>query len=237
MNQRQSSLPGLRESQMVSSEGMREQLLCRELCYIQHHLSYGQMRTGKNLLRKILGSPKGRCFVEMPFWCTYGNGITVGENFRASHHLTILDAAQVTFGDHVSIGPNCRFHTAGYPQYAGGYAFVGENFRASHHLTILDAAQVTFGDHVSIGPNCRFHTAGYPQYAGGYAFASPITVGNWVWIGSGVTVLPGISIGDGTVVSAGSVVTSDLPPGVVAAGNPCRVIRFLTEGERQQWKS
>ena len=151
---------------------------------------YGQMRTGKNLLRKILGSPKGRCFVEMPFWCTYGNGITVGENFRASHHLTILDAAQVTFGDHVSIGPNCRFHTAGYPQHAGGYAF-----------------------------------------------ASPITVGNWVWIGSGVTVLPGISIGDGTVVSAGSVVTSDLPPGVVAAGNPCRVIRFLAEGERQQWKS
>ena len=110
-------------------------------------------------------------------------------------------------------------------------------FGASHHLTILDAAQVTFGDHVSIGPNCRFHTAGYPQYAGSYAFASPITVGNWVWIGSGVTVLPGISIGDGTVVSAGSVVTSDLPPGVAAAGNPCRVIRFLTEGERQQWKS
>ena len=190
MNQRQSSLPGMQESQMVSAEEMREQLLCRELCYIQHHLSYGTMRTGKNLLRKILGSPKGRYFVETPFWCTYGNGIAVGENFRAGHHLTILDAASVTFGDHVCIGSHCRFHTAGYPQYAGGYAF-----------------------------------------------ASPITVGNWVWIGSGVTVLPGISIGDGTVVSAGSVVTSDLPSGVVAAGNPCRVIRFLTDGERQQRKS
>jgi acetyltransferase-like isoleucine patch superfamily enzyme len=176
--------------QMVSLEGMREQLLCRELCYIQHHLSYGQMRTGQNILRKLLGGAKGECFVETPFWCTYGNRITVGENFRASHHLTILDAAPVTFGNHVCVGPNCRFHTAGYPQYAGRYAF-----------------------------------------------ASPITVGNRVWIGSGVTVLPGVSIGDGTVVSAGSVVTSDLPPGVVAAGNPCRVIRFLTEGERGCWKN
>ena len=93
--------------------------------------------------------------------------------------------------------------------YLWKWNYRGRKFSwSSHHLTILDAAQVTFGDHVSIGPNCRFHTAGYPQYARGYAFASPITVGNWVWIGSGVTVLPGISIGDGTVVSAGSVVTT-----------------------------
>lgn len=115
----------------------------------------------------------------------------------------------------------------------GRNVFIGENFFANHNLVILDGAPVTFGDNVFIGPNCCFTTAGHPLDTGrrnlGLEFARPITVGNSVWIGAGVTVLPGVTIGDGAVIGAGSVVTRDIPAGTVAAGVPCRVLRQITE--------
>lgn len=108
---------------------------------------------------------------------------------------------------------------------------IGENFFANHNLTILDGAKVSFGDNVFIGPSCGFHTAGHPldveQRNMGLEFARPISVGNNVWIGANVTVLPGITIGDNTVIGAGSVVTKDIPSNVVACGNPCKVIKQL----------
>ena len=111
----------------------------------------------------------------------------------------------------------------------------GQGFYANHNLVILDEAPVTFGDHVFIGPNCCFSTAGHPmdvaQRNAGLEYAKPITVGNNVWIGMGVQVLPGVTIGDNAVIGAGSVVTRDVPPGVLAAGNPCRVIRRLVPEE------
>lgn len=110
---------------------------------------------------------------------------------------------------------------------------VGDGFFSNHNLVILDGASVSFGDNVFIGPNCCFSAAGHPLDAqrrnAGLEFAYPITVGDSVWFGANVTVLPGVSIGDGTVVGAGSVVTKDLPAGVVAAGNPARVLREITE--------
>ena len=108
---------------------------------------------------------------------------------------------------------------------------IGENFFANTNLVILDEARVTFGDNVFIAPNCAFYTAGHPvdsdQRGSGLQYARGIAVGNDVWIGGNVVVLPGVSIGDGTVIGAGSVVTHDIPAGVLAAGNPCRVIREL----------
>lgn len=110
---------------------------------------------------------------------------------------------------------------------------VGENFFVNTNCVILDEAKVTFGDNVFIAPNCAFYTAGHPldveQRNKKIEYALPIHVGNNVWIGGNVVVVPGVTIGDNTTIGAGAVVTHDIPSGVVAAGNPCRVIRKLEE--------
>ena len=107
-----------------------------------------------------------------------------------------------------------------------GYNIIlGDNFNANHNLVILDAADVSFGDNVFISPNCGFYTTELPIDAAsrnqGLEYAKPIKVGCNVWIGGGVTVLAGVTIGDNVVIGAGSVVTKDIPPNCVAAGNPC----------------
>lgn len=108
---------------------------------------------------------------------------------------------------------------------------IGENFYANHNLIILDGNKVTFGDNVFIAPNCAFYTAGHPldpeQRNKGLEYAKPIEVGDNVWIGGNVVVLPGVKIGDNCVIGAGSVVTKDVPENSVAVGNPCKVIRKL----------
>ena len=92
----------------------------------------------------------------------------------------------------------------------------------------------------TIAPNCGFYSAGHPLDAEkrnmGLEYAFPITVGNNVWIGANVTVLPGVSIGDDAVIGAGSVVTKNIPSGVLAAGNPCSVIRELTEKDKNKYR-
>lgn len=109
---------------------------------------------------------------------------------------------------------------------------IGENFYANHNCVILDGAKVKFGDNVFIAPGCGFYTAGHPlditSRNEGLENARPISVGDNVWIGAQVAILPGVSIGDNSVIGAGSVVTKNIPPNVVAAGNPCRVIKDIT---------
>lgn len=111
----------------------------------------------------------------------------------------------------------------------GSYITIGENFYANYNLTILDVNPVTFGDNVLIGPNCSFFAAGHPLEPelrkAGWEFGKPIQVGNNVWFGGNVTVLPGVTIGENAVIGAGSVVTKDIPADCIAVGNPCRVIR------------
>lgn len=117
---------------------------------------------------------------------------------------------------------------------------IGENLFINMNCVILDEAKVTFGDNVFIAPNCGFYTAGHPldveQRNSGLEYAYPITIGNNVWIGANVCVLPGVNIGDNTVIGAGSIVTKSIPSNVLAAGNPCRVIRLITEAEKQRYK-
>lgn len=112
---------------------------------------------------------------------------------------------------------------------------LGKNFYANHNLVILDGAKVKFGDNVFIAPDCGFHTAGHPvdfaRRNKGLEYAWPITVGDNVWIGAGVQVCPGVTIGSNVVIGAGSVVTKNIPDNVIAVGNPCRILREITEEE------
>ncbi|WP_274528543.1 sugar O-acetyltransferase [Paenibacillus piscarius] len=116
---------------------------------------------------------------------------------------------------------------------------IGEGFFSNFNCTILDGAKVTFGKYVFIAPNCCFSTAGHPldseQRNAGLEFAYPITVGNNVWFGAGVTVLPGVTIGNDVVIGAGSIVNKDIPSGVIAVGNPCRVLREITEEDKRKY--
>jgi maltose O-acetyltransferase len=118
----------------------------------------------------------------------------------------------------------------------------GTNVRIGNHVyinagcIILDCAHVCIGSYVKMGPAVQLYAATHPTDSQlrreGYEFAEPISIADGVWIGGGSIVLPGISVGENTVVGAGSVVTRDLPPNVIAAGNPCRVLRTLRPESR-----
>lgn len=127
-------------------------------------------------------------------------------------------------------GENFLIEQPFYCDY-GFNIILGENFYSNFNLVILDEAAVTFGDNVFIGPNVGIYTASHPLDAEtrnqGLETAYPVLIGNNVWIGAGVQILPGVSIGDNTVIGAGSVVNKSIPANVLAVGNPCRVIKEI----------
>lgn len=122
----------------------------------------------------------------------------------------------------------------------GWNTFVGENFYANMDFLVLDVCEVRIGDNCFFGPRVSLLTATHPTAPGPRAeeleYGMPITIGDNVWLGGGVIVNPGVTIGDNTVIGSGAVVTKDIPSGVVAAGNPCRVIREITDEEIRMWE-
>lgn len=121
----------------------------------------------------------------------------------------------------------------------GKHIEVGDNFFANYNCTIIDVAKVKIGNNVMLAPNVAIYTAGHPIHPDSrnslYEYGIPVTIGNNVWIGGNVVITPGVNIGDNVVVGAGSVVTKDIPANVVAAGNPCKVIREITENDRKYY--
>ncbi len=116
---------------------------------------------------------------------------------------------------------------------------VGKYFFMNYGGVILDGNDVIIGDYVFIAPNCVISCAGHAldkeQRNKGLEIAKKIVIGDNVWIGANVTILPGVTIGDDSVIGAGSVVTKDIPSGVIAFGNPCKVIRKITEEDKNKY--
>ncbi len=119
-----------------------------------------------------------------------------------------------------------------YCEY-GTHIKIGKNFFANYNCVMIDVAKIEIGDDCMFGPNVSIYTAGHPIHPvtrkSGYEYGKGVTIGNNVWIGGSVTIVPGVHIGNNVVIGAGSVVTTDIPDMVVAAGNPCRVIRQITD--------
>lgn len=121
----------------------------------------------------------------------------------------------------------------------GSHIEVGKNFFANYNCTIIDVAKVVIGENCQMAPNVSIYTAGHPIHPRSrntmYEYGIGVTIGDNVWIGGNTVILPGVHIGSNTVIGAGSVVAKDIPEWVIAAGNPCRVIRKITEADRKYY--
>jgi len=137
-----------------------------------------------------------------------------------------------------STGENVHIEEPFHCDY-GSNIEVGENFFANYNLTVLDVGKVTIGDNAQIAPNVSIYTAGHPVHPdsrnSGYEYGIDISIGDNVWIGGNTCILPGVHIGNNVVIGAGSVVTKDIPDNMIAVGNPCRVIREITEDDRKYY--
>ena len=116
---------------------------------------------------------------------------------------------------------------------------VGENFYSNYNCIMLDVGKITIGKNVMFAPNVSIYTAGHPVHPdsrnSGYEYGIPVTIGDNVWVGGSVVINPGVTIGNNVVIGSGSVVTKDIPDNVIAVGNPCRVIREITEEDRKYY--
>lgn len=135
------------------------------------------------------------------------------------------------------VGPDSYIEAPFYANWGGKHVHVGRQFYANFHLTVVDDGEVFIGDRVMIGPNVTIATAAHPidpsLRARALQYNLPVHIGSDVWIGAGAIVLPGVTIGDSSVIGAGSVVSRDIPAGVVAVGSPCRVLRPISERDRE----
>ena len=134
------------------------------------------------------------------------------------------------------VGENCYIESPYFANWGGHHVHLGSNIYANAGLKLVDDTHIYIGDNTMLGPNVTIATAGHPidptLRARGLQYNLPVRIGKNCWLGAGVIVMPGITIGDNTVIGAGSVVTKDIPSGVVAVGNPCRVLREVGEHDK-----
>lgn len=139
-----------------------------------------------------------------------------------------------------SLGKHAVINKPFYCDY-GINIFIGDHFYSNFDLTILDVAKVTIGNRVMFGPKVSILTATHPidheSRNSGLEYGLPITIGDDVWIGGNVVVNPGVTIGSRSIIGSGSVVTKDIPEDVIAAGNPCKVIRRITSDDKSYWQN
>ncbi|MCD8036366.1 MAG: sugar O-acetyltransferase [Clostridiales bacterium] len=152
---------------------------------------------------------------------------------EAEYRNEILDKLLGSHGKNILIEPD--FHC----DY-GYNIHVGDNFFANFGCIILDVCEVTIGNNVLFAPGVSIYAAAHPTVAEirnmELECGGPVTIGNNVWIGGNTVINPNVTIGDNAVIGSGSVVTKDIPPNVIAAGNPCRIIREINESDYEYWR-
>lgn len=139
----------------------------------------------------------------------------------------------------VEIGTGCYIEPPFHANWGGRHVHFGNNVYANFNLTLVDDGAIYVGDDVMFGPNVTVATAGHPVdpklRKAQMQYNIEVRIGDNVWIGAGSVILPGVTIGSDSVIGAGSVVTRDIPSGVVAFGNPCRVVRPIGERDKQYY--
>ena len=135
------------------------------------------------------------------------------------------------------IGEGCYIEPPFHSNFGGKHVHFGKNVYANFNLTLVDDTHIYIGDYTMIGPNVTIATACHPIMPElrekAYQYNIPVHIGKNCWIGAGAVILPGITVGDNSVIGAGSVVTKDIPSGVVAVGNPCRILREINDHDRE----
>jgi len=170
----------------------KERLRSQELSFTYNQLRPSQGKERAEIIRREMKACGERFRIEEPFHCDFWGRVTLGEDFFANYNFCILAGNEVTFGDHVLIGPNVGIYAAG-------------------HATDIAMRDIDM------------------------EYALPVHIGNHLWIGGSVSIVSGVTIGDNTIIGAGSVVTKDIPANVLAAGNPCRVIRPLSPDDDRKY--
>lgn len=153
---------------------------------------------------------------------------------QMAYRRQILKELFASSGENIHIEPPFRCDY-------GCHVSIGENFYANYDCIIIDVCDVKIGENVLFGPRVSIYTAGHPIDAEvrntQLEFGTPITIGNDVWIGGNTVINPGVTIGDNVVIGSGSVITKDIPNGVIAVGNPCRVLRPITIADKEYWQA
>ena len=137
------------------------------------------------------------------------------------------------------VGENCYVESPYFANWGGHHVHLGSNIYANAGLKLVDDTHIYIGDNTMLGPNVVIATAGHPidptLRSKGLQYNLPVRIGRNCWLGAGVIVMPGVTVGDNSVIGAGSVVTRDIPSGVVAVGNPCKVLREIGEHDREYY--
>ena len=135
------------------------------------------------------------------------------------------------------VGEGCYIEPPLYSNWGGKHLHFGKGVYVNFNFTAVDDQDIYIGDYVMIGPNVTIATAGHPIEPSlrrqGMQYNMEVHIGNNVWLGAGVMILPGVTIGENSVIGAGSIVTKDIPANVVAVGNPCRILREIGEHDRK----
>lgn len=160
-------------------------------------------------------------------------------DFNATRPTELQKRAQILKEMFAEIGEDCYIEPPFYANWGGKHVHFGNCVYANFHLTLVDDTHIYVGDNTMFGPNVTVATAGHPILpelrAKAYQFNMPVYIGKNCWIGAGAVIVPGVRIGDNTVIGAGSIVTKDIPANVVAVGNPCRVLREISEKDREYY--
>lgn len=160
-------------------------------------------------------------------------------DYNATRPLEQEKRAEMLEDMFAEIGEDCYIEPPLHANWGGHHVHFGKGVYANFNLTLVDDTHIYVGDYTMLGPNVIIATAGHPILPElreqAYQFNMPVHIGRNCWLGAGVIVLPGVTIGDNSVIGAGSVVTKDIPANVVAVGNPCKVLREISEHDREYY--